>query len=83
MGRTGGPAKIIWEDSAMRGGWTAYKDWELPQKIQAVSYGYILEETPSQVVLAQSLHDLDGKDGEYANTICIPRSAILKIRRLK
>lgn len=67
---------VEWEDSGYRTGWREpMKDG--PCSIRSV--GIVSAATKDSLTLATS----DGGNGEYLQQVCIPRSAIRKVRRIK
>jgi hypothetical protein len=75
-------ALVAWEDSRSLGGWHTPDQWreQLAEGlIECRSVGYVLHQDETRLVLAQS----QGRSGEVADCLDIPRSAVRSVRVLE
>lgn len=80
--------KVVWVDAAGMDGWSSQlslNSWiknRTSGGVVMVSVGWLYEKTKKCVVIAQSRHKYD-KQGNMGETLMIPMSCVLKIKRLK
>jgi hypothetical protein len=70
-------AIVTWVDASMSGAWND----DLPNPAddhRVFSAGWLMFESPTVVIMTQSL-----TDGEYGNSINIPRGMVLDIQRIE
>lgn len=68
---------ITWIDSSHTEGWHPADDWATP--MECISIGFVHKEDPEYIMLVMSYAD----NGNWANSVSIPRVAILRTFKLE
>ena len=81
MGTKAPMLEVIWEDCLLfTGGWESHAAvMRQVRRIRQRSVGYVLEESKKRIILTASL----SQGGNVFGTHVIPRSQVIKVRRIK